>query len=1134
MSWALWDTDGFTSYKVANSDTGGNAYPDAPASSYTITGLAPGEYAVFVRSRYDDYRNGPFKKSAKVTVASSTPAEPRSEPTPEATVEPTPEATVEPTPEATVEATAEPTPEPGAITGLTMTSDRPGHLWVSWDEASPAPTEYRLNWAPVDESFPAWNSNEGGNLWLPSRTAQDFSNLVEAGVTYKLQMRAIYKTGPNAPWSGPWSAETTKRVRNNPPGAPTGLSVVSATQDGVALSWSAPGHNGLTGYRILRGSDADTLGTIVEDTGNLDVTYTDTTAADDATHHYAVVALSLDGDSPRSGTASATTPPRTTDDTSKLDDTSRREPTSTPEATETPTPTPEATETPTPEPLSNDASLKTLGVGDLVLTPAFASSLIFYSASADAESLTLLPEATDDGAVVAIDPEDADTGVAGHQVTLSNGDNVITITVTAEDGTTSKTYTLAVAREALISEPQTVLENVSEPVGEDFPADSTTTGRVLVGGSVTGTIDRHGDRDWFAVHLEVGKRYIFDLKRGGTWDPIIAKIVNSAGATQPNTFNDDFGFEKNRLGNENSRVYLEPVTEGTYYVEATSEEPRRSGRLYNGVYTLEVAETSEEDLPADSTTGATVALEGDYSSVIEHSGDVDWVKFEVAAGKHYRLQMVRADSGTEGLEYPSISSVMDAAGVALPALRDGGTGFGHYNASTVYVVAPSTGTYSVVLASRSVYQPPRFQDQNATGKYTLRFREETSPDVPAGSGTAASVDVGGSYTGKVDYAHDEDWIEMVLDAGKTYRIDLEGRISHGWPCLWHPVINRIVNDSGDTQLNTYNKRGGESYNSLLFWTPSETGTYYLEAKANPNWPWLNGNYKLFVRLDDYSENSPLDVSVGHVIDGEISPYDDRDWFSVALEADVQYRFKMLGADDRLGTLVGPVLDRLINESGEAQQASYAYGNGRTYSLATFTPSTSGTYRIRASGAKKRPSGRPNHYHGLIPSGTYKFLVYAISDIYPTDNTTPGRVTVDGTSLIATSAQVGDVDWIGVELEAGKSYRVETLSCHDSELADACEPRVSKVVDGSGNQVAGSYGERVVRMDPVSTGLHFIEVKQANASSGNPYGVRVRLQDDDFVANTTDHRPVDGWRVGGSWGDSLQAVGSGSGQGLVCD
>ena len=232
----------------------------------------------------------------------------------------------EPTP--TPEPAPEPTPEPGAITGLTMTSSQPEHLWVSWDQADPEPTEYRLNWAPVDQPFPAWNSRDGGNLWLSSRTGQDFSNLVDAGVTYKLRMRAIYKTGPNAPWSGQWSEVVTQRVGNHPPGAPTDLSVDSATHDGVVLSWSAPGHSGLTGYRILRGVEADTLETLVEDTGDLALTYTDTTAADDATHHYAVAALSLDGDSPQSAPVSATTPPQ-------------------------PTPTPEPTPEPTPVPPQN-------------------------------------------------------------------------------------------------------------------------------------------------------------------------------------------------------------------------------------------------------------------------------------------------------------------------------------------------------------------------------------------------------------------------------------------------------------------------------------------------------------------------------------------------------------------------------------------------------------------------------------------------------------------------------------------------------------------------------------------------------------------------------------------------------------
>ena len=78
VSWGLWE-NGLTSYRDANSETGGNAYPTAPASSHTITGLAPGEYKVGVRARYDDNRNGGFKESGKVTVAA---------PTPEPTLEP--------------------------------------------------------------------------------------------------------------------------------------------------------------------------------------------------------------------------------------------------------------------------------------------------------------------------------------------------------------------------------------------------------------------------------------------------------------------------------------------------------------------------------------------------------------------------------------------------------------------------------------------------------------------------------------------------------------------------------------------------------------------------------------------------------------------------------------------------------------------------------------------------------------------------------------------------------------------------------------------------------------------------------------------------------------------------------------
>ena len=40
------------------------------------------------------------------------------------------------------------------MTGVTLTSGFPGTLTVSWNTPSPAPTDYRLRWAPVGSGLP--------------------------------------------------------------------------------------------------------------------------------------------------------------------------------------------------------------------------------------------------------------------------------------------------------------------------------------------------------------------------------------------------------------------------------------------------------------------------------------------------------------------------------------------------------------------------------------------------------------------------------------------------------------------------------------------------------------------------------------------------------------------------------------------------------------------------------------------------------------------------------------------------------------------------------------------------------------------------------------------------------------------
>ena len=79
----------------------------------------------------------------------------------------------------------------------------------------------------------------------------------------------------------------TQRVRGDAPAAPTGLTVREQTDKKgttVELSWTAPDHGALTGYRIWRGADAGAPAVLVEDTGDTSTSYTDATAEADTSY----------------------------------------------------------------------------------------------------------------------------------------------------------------------------------------------------------------------------------------------------------------------------------------------------------------------------------------------------------------------------------------------------------------------------------------------------------------------------------------------------------------------------------------------------------------------------------------------------------------------------------------------------------------------------------------------------------------------------------------------------------------------------------------------------------------------------------------------------------------------------------
>ena len=145
----------------------------------------------------------------------------------------------------------------GAITGLTLTSDAPGTLTVSWDTASPTPTDYRVDWAKSGEDYQSWKVDDGHVYPAETATTTTITDLSH-DTEYKIRMRARYYKGEHMgkSWGGPWE-EATITVAGEPAETPTpepvqeeestteagAIDTLAATDDDtgqLVLSWSAP------------------------------------------------------------------------------------------------------------------------------------------------------------------------------------------------------------------------------------------------------------------------------------------------------------------------------------------------------------------------------------------------------------------------------------------------------------------------------------------------------------------------------------------------------------------------------------------------------------------------------------------------------------------------------------------------------------------------------------------------------------------------------------------------------------------------------------------------------------------------------------------------------------------------------
>ena len=415
---------------------------------------------------------------------------------------------------------------------------------------------------------------------------------------------------------------------------------------------------------------------------------------------------------------------------------------------------------------------------------------------------------------------------------------------------------------------------------------------------------------------------------------------------------------------------------------------------------------------------------------------------------------------------------------------------------------------------------------------------EGGTDCPATTDTTCEVDVGGSATGNLSAVTDVDWFKVVLEADKTYQIDMKGQ-GGGGGTLADPWLHDIRDSSGDEISGTRNDDAdpdNDVYDSQIIYTPTTAGAYYLVATLAGTG---TGTYTLSVREVTSSDDCLADtdttceVDVGGSVTGNSENEDDEDWFKVVLEAGKIYQIDLKGQGGGGGTQVDPLLNHIRDSAGTAISGTGnddADADNDIYdSRIIFTPTTAGAYYLVAAGGNS--------------SGTYTLSVREIQCTLNEGDIWCGVVTVEevksGESVLAhgfadttsparldAGSLAGNPDdrmfSVGDNEYTVQAVNVGTGSARDGKLGFWITDVEWLDVHDEGILVLTIYGVATPRAFDGAQGLlGGLYSWDTDLDWSSTPEVTVRLQTpDDFSAGTTTTGEVD---VGGSVTGNIETV-----------
>lgn len=340
---------------------------------------------------------------------------------------------------------------------------------------------------------------------------------------------------------------------------------------------------------------------------------------------------------------------------------------------------------------------------------------------------------------------------------------------------------------------------------------------------------------------------------------------------------------------------------------------------YNGVLV--------DDYPASTATTGSITIGSSSNGSLEAFNDRDWFRVSLLAGQTYEFRM-----NIGGNFHPNLAA-LNADG--NPLFHSSVGGILIYTATytgTHYLEAWGSTTSGIrygeepIIPSSYTISAIQTEDENNDG-------DDSLPDDYLNTiNTTGVVSIDKSASGNIEVSSDTDWFQISLVAGQNYEFQLNSDSIDSFLTLYDPTGNLIIeNDNGGTNLN-----------SLIAYTASSTGTYYLEAKSvNAN---ETGNYTVSAQTrDDYSDTVDTTglLTVGGSVSGFIEESLDRDWFQISLTAGKTYKVQAVSED------ITPYI-ALYDINGIFLDANFTHTLTQFGGDLDFTAAETGTYYLGVS------------------------------------------------------------------------------------------------------------------------------------------------------------------------------------------